>query len=571
MRIPDWPIAAETALTLIAIHVAIFKPDLGSRIFQQVERWLIPLAQKRGLAVFATVVIALAGRAVLLPILPIPAPAVHDEFSYLLLADTLASGRLSNPTHPMWEHFETFQVNQQPTYCSKYPPVQGAFLAIGQIAAGHPWFGVWLSAALMCGAICWMLQGWLPPGWALLGGLLAVIRLGLFSYWGNSYWGGAPAAIGGSLVLGALGRMQHKLRIRDAIWMAIGASILANSRPYEGLPICLGAAAVLLYRTSRAGAPAWRSFFLRAALPMAIVLSLTAVFMCVYFQRTTGHRFLNPYVVNSRRYSLVPVPGLILQALRPTPEYRYPLMRAFYSEVEANQLKDAKSVRGFAWLSRYKLKLTWFFFFGPALTIGLLMAHRAIRDRRVRPLLWIAFLCGMMLALEPWFFPHYAAPVTAVLLVLTLQGARHLRVWKPGGRPVGLFLVRAIPLICLLMIAVRLIIRPGPEPPNLFRPPLWCSTDVGNHSREQLIARLDATGGRHLVFVRYKPGHNYHDEWVYNAADIDNAKVVFARELDPASDRALTEYFKDRQVWLVKPDEAIIDASRYTEPGGLSP
>jgi hypothetical protein len=568
MHLPDWPIAAETVLTLIAILVAFLKPDLGSRAFQQVERMLVPLARKRGLAVLAVILIALAGRAALLPIIPIPAPAVHDEFSYLLLADTFASGRLTNPTHPMWKHFETFHVNQQPTYCSMYPPAQGAFLAIGQVVAGHPWFGVWLSAALMCGAICWMLQGWLPPGWALLGGVLAVIRLGVFSYWGNSYWGGAAAAIGGSLILGALGRMQLRsprpLHARDAIWMAIGASILANSRPYEGLSVCVGAGAVLLFRVASAGAHAWRAFFLRAALPIAIVLSVTAVCMCVYFQRTTGDPFLNPYVLNRRQYVAVPAPGLIWQAPLPTPEYRYPLMRAFYIEWLLPQFLAAKTARGFASTSLFKIKRTWFFFFGPALTIGLLMIHRVIRDRRMRPLLWIAFLYTIAVAQEPWFLVHYAAPVTGLLLALTLQAARHLRVWKPGGRPVGLFLVRAIPLICVVMIAVRLIVVPGPDAGSPLRPALWCAMDVGNHSREQLIAKLEETGDRHLVFVRYKPGHNYHDEWVYNAADIDNAKVVFARELDPASDHALQEYFKNRQVWVVKPDEPTISAARYS-------
>jgi len=109
----------------------------------------------------------------------------------------------------MWVHFETFQVNMVPTYVSKYYPAQGIFLAIGQVVFGHPFWGVLLSSALMCAAICWMLQGWMPPAWALLGGILAVIRLGTFSYWANSYWGGAVAALSGALVLGALPRIKE--------------------------------------------------------------------------------------------------------------------------------------------------------------------------------------------------------------------------------------------------------------------------------------------------------------------------------------------------------------------------
>jgi len=162
-----------------------------------------------------------------------------------------------------------------------------------------------------------------------------------------------------------------------------------------------------------------------------------------------------------------------------------------------------------------------------------------------------------------FFFPHYVSAFTGVFYVVLMQAMRHLRLWHPCGQPVGLFLVRVLPVICLVLVAVRLGAQPLKI--DIGRWPAiatWYGTERPGGSRARVLADLANRPGRQLAIVRYASGHSVFDDWVYNTADIDGSRVVWAREMDADHNRALLSYFRDRSAWLVEPD---FDPPRITQ------
>ncbi|MGC1462051.1 MAG: hypothetical protein WA802_07615 [Terracidiphilus sp.] len=547
----------EGGLTAIAFAVAFAVPRLGSAWFARIERTFSRFAHRQGLAVASVGLATLLLRLAILPLFPIPLPFIHDDFSHLLAADTFAHGRLTNPTPAMWTHFESFHITMQPTYMSMYFPGEGLILAASKVLFGSPWFGILICSALMCAAICWMLQAWLPPAWALLGGIVAMLRLGLFSYWVNTYAGGGLiTGLGGALVLGALPRLMKTARLRYGIVMAIGMILLGLTRPYEGMLLCLPVAVALghwaLFGKNRLS-PA--VLLRRAAAPLLLIVAAVA-WLGYYDYRAFGSPTTLPYTIDRATYAVAPY--FVWQRLRPEPQYRHAVMREFYTDLEVKEYPRIHSWSRFVPLSCGKVLVAILFFAGFALLPPLIMLRRALMDRRIRFLALSLPVLMAGMAIEIFMIPHYLAPFTVVFYALGLQAMRHLRVWMPEGKPVGATMVRLTVTVCFVMAGARLLT--GPLHLEIAEWPAagWSSTWRGPEhfgtERAQIQARLEQFPGEQLAIVRYSSGHNPLDEWVYNLADIDGSKVVWAREMDAANNLELMRYYQQRKVWLVEPD-----------------
>lgn len=503
-------------------------------------------------------ILAVVARLAVLPVLPVPDPAIHDEFSYLLMADTFVHGRLANPTPLFWQHFESFHINMIPMYVSKFYPAQGIFLAIGRVFFGHPFWGVVLSCALMCAAICWMLQAWISPPWALLGGMLAVARFALFSYWANSYWGGAVAALGGALVLGAVPRIKRSHLTRDAIWFAIGAAILVNSRPYEAIFLLAPIAIAVAIWMASGEAPRIGVSLRRIILPAGTIVTLTIAAMMIYFWKTTGNPIRPPYLVNEKTYYIAPpFPWL---SVKQTPEYNSEALRSFFVNSQVEEYKLARFHPALTLFSRiFTVEL---FYLGPALIMPLLALAIAapygtrLRDlpRDVRFLLMVLVIVCAGMALPAYFAAHYAAELACVFIALILYAMKFLRSWNPGGNPIGPALVRATVAVCGVLVFVRIFAGSLGIPLTPPRFKTWASQSYSLLERAQIVRRLNRTPAEHLIFARDGSDPNHFD-WVYNSADIESEKIIWARDLGPQKNKELIDHFQGRQVWLVETEK----------------
>lgn len=540
---PELVFFAEAFIFIAAWAVCLARPQATGRAWERFIKVVGELARHPVLSTVLVGLIAFWGSALVCLLVRFPEPGLHDEFSYIVAADTFAEGRLANPTHPMWKHFETFHVLQQTSYASKYPPAQGLVLALGQVVGGHPVVGVWLGIAFACMAIHWMLRAWTTDEWALIGGVLAALHLGCFGYWAQNYWGGGVAAGGGALLLGAVRRAKECPRIWPGVLMGLALFLLANSRPLEGLVFSLCAVPLLLTWLRREERPLLGRRLLKVGLPLLAVLLIATAWTGYYNYRVTGNPVKFPHQAYGEAYAFMPV--FLWQEAQPVPERCREVFKVQQEEWRS-RVEVMRTLGGYIQVKGWEFLHMVLLLLGFGSIVALVGLFRVRGDAWVHYAWLVVGVITVLVMAERMTMARKLAPMSGLVFFLVTRGLMGWAARRSEGSSKGVAVLFAV------MLAATGAVAASFHP--VFHAPQWPPAA----QRTAIIKDLKSQGGRHLILVRYSPEHWPHFEWVYNRADIDNADVVWARELDPVSNRELVDYFKDRKVWLVLADMWVV-------------
>jgi hypothetical protein len=545
----DWIQLAIAGLLLLFI--------LGSARPERIARRLAP---RMGWCMLLLALLPVALRLMLLANHPVPTPTLYDEFAHLLEADTLRHFRLANPPHALPQFFETFFVLQQPTYSSIYPMGQGLALALGWVLFGTPWAGVVLATAAFCALCYWMLRGWTTPVWALAGGLLCVIEFGPLNLWMNNYWGGAVAAAAGCLVFGSLPRLIEHHRLRDGVLLGAGLGLHALTRPFE--TAFLTAAVVLFF------APQWRKVasraFLRPAAAAGIVGLAALGLVALDNRQVTGNWLTLPEMASRYQYGVPatftfepnPAPH---RALTPQQEMQYRMQVSYHG-------RGTDTIGRYLERLEYRVRFYRFFFLAP-LYLALIAFLFTLGRRRSLWILGTLVLFALGTNFYPFFYPHYVGALTSLFVLAAVIGLERLGRVRIACHETGRAAAFLILFLCGAHFVFWYAMHLADDQPFSLAARRYESWDAIDHRftgpRAAILDQLEQQPGRQLVFVRYWPQHIFQDEWVYNAAGIDSARIVWARDLGPAEDRQLLAYFPNRTAWLLEADAQPPALSRY--------
>jgi len=371
-------------------------------------------------------------------------------------------------------------------------------------------------------------------------------------YWTNSYWGGSLAASGGALVLLSIGISRERQSPLSGALFASGILLLFWTRPFEGGVFTLTILIVFARQI-------WRARSLAALLAATCVFVAGGVFTCCDNRAVTGSPFQLPHLLHDRQYATVP--ALWILPMRPEPTYAHPRLASQngINGWEATQYIHHGSFLRALWTGFTDTLATLERPLLLALAFTILLPF-AWRDRIFQKMTLVIVACLFVISLETFHFEHYAAPLWApIALAIAVWAERVVSVeraysLRTGKKPLALILVLAAlyePVILQIVIQTPQLWRNGVWIPGADKPDSQYLNNWSNY-RSTLIKQLSSADRPQLVIVRYpSPDWNVGNEWVYNGADIDHQRVIFAHDLGAEEDKALLQYYHDRTALLL--------------------
>ena len=154
--------------------------------------------------------------------------------------------------------------------------------------------------------------------------------------------------------------------------------------------------------------------------------------------------------------------------------------------------------------------------------------------------------------------PHYIAVATAAIVAIIVESIRHMRAARWG-------LAGALPFALAAVLALRVFAQAAHLPyTQKVNYQSWCCRVEGNLNKVRVSRDLLARPANHLVFVRSKTDVYNFLQWIYNDADIDASRIVWARDLGEERNSQLVEHYKgSREVWMLDPNVEPARIERY--------
>ncbi len=518
-----------------------------SNATQPREKWI------RREAVFAYLLLGLAIpllNALLALVLGLPRPFIHDEFSYLFMANTFALGRVVNPEHTLAQFFQTFYIIQHNgIYVSKYFPGLGLQLLMGKLL-GHAIIGVWLTVGAFGASLLFFLRKFFPPPVALIVSVIFSLQFMVLSYFGHSYWGGSLVALGGIWSLGGAVLAVRQQQARYAWISAAGMIICMLTRPFESFFYLLPLAGWQLYSLLRRSDGSGWNWNCRLLAPMGSGVCLGVLILGLYNQRITGSWSRFPYTMYGRLYAPYGVLFLGEHASKSANDSFFQSLPEPFRQMQDRYASERQE--RIAHFFRVKLEaagdIISFLF---PWTVAWMFIAAFVPQAHWKDKLWQLCLLTLAMRLAPlvlsWSstLPHYSANWIFPIAMLCAYGLQ----WLLSGKFTRL-LATIGSVACVSWLAGIYFLSFDPNVTLTWK-------NLTSYQNRQMDAKwvvetyLDGLTKEDLVFVKYGPGHIVDSEWVYNSPKIDSQKIVWAHDLGGEQDRQLIDYYPQRDIWRV--------------------